>query len=439
MKTTRISLPLVALSAFLLPLVAFSQGPLTPPGAPAPTMKTLQQVEPRTPISSGSPDISQPGSYYLTTNITGFVRINTSGVTFDLMGFQILNGGVRVSNVVNGAVIRNGTIRNTSIGASVDGFTTGSVFSRNVVLENVQIIDSSFQGVRAGVGWTLRNVLVQGSSNSGIQGLSDVTLEHCTVRSNGLSTVGNGINLDARARVIDTVSDDNVNSGVVVGEGSIIRDVRVHGNGGNGVVVAIGVGALVERVVAVTNGARGIGVFSSRARILDSVAVANGSDGISATNDTVVTGCLATDNSGFGIVTGGDATVRSSTASRNGSGGFVLQLAGSITDCLADENGRATGDTNAHGFRVTGWVTLQDNVSVRNRGDGIRVTGSQCTIDGNMVRANQGSGINLPANNNVVIRNNVQLNTVTNINVSGGGVAPLVSVSAATHPFSNLQ
>lgn len=39
---------------------------------------------------------------------------------------------------------------------------------------------------------------------------------------------------------------------------------------------------------------------------------------------------------------------------------------------------------------------LQNNVSVRNQGNGIRVT-----IDGKMVCTNQGTGINLPVNNNV--------------------------------------
>src|SRR4051794_19502095 len=60
--------------------VLFAQGPLTPPGAPTPTMKSLDQVR-STGIAINAtntpPDasnlfvIANPGSYYLTGNLTG--------------------------------------------------------------------------------------------------------------------------------------------------------------------------------------------------------------------------------------------------------------------------------------------------------------------------------------------------------------------------------
>jgi hypothetical protein len=65
-----------------------AQGALTPPGAPAPTMKTLAQIEPRMPISSLTYIISAPGSYYLTTNLTCIggsangINISSSDVTW---------------------------------------------------------------------------------------------------------------------------------------------------------------------------------------------------------------------------------------------------------------------------------------------------------------------------------------------------------------------
>src|SRR5690242_16063675 len=82
---------------------AFGQGALTPPGVPAPMMKSLDQIEPRTPVdATHTPGnsfegfiISQPGSYYLTTNILGSsgkdgIEIATNNVSLDLNGFALL-------------------------------------------------------------------------------------------------------------------------------------------------------------------------------------------------------------------------------------------------------------------------------------------------------------------------------------------------------------
>jgi len=69
------------------------QGALTLPGTPAPSMKTLTQIEPRTPISSAPFTISQSGSYYLTGNLTvssgDAITFAANGVTLDLAGFSI--------------------------------------------------------------------------------------------------------------------------------------------------------------------------------------------------------------------------------------------------------------------------------------------------------------------------------------------------------------
>ena len=56
---------------------AFAQGSLTPPGLPAPTMKSADQIEPRTIVNAvNTPGdannlfiITNSGSYYLTTNL----------------------------------------------------------------------------------------------------------------------------------------------------------------------------------------------------------------------------------------------------------------------------------------------------------------------------------------------------------------------------------
>jgi hypothetical protein len=158
---------------------AFSQGALTPPGAPAPTMLTLNQIEPRTPVdathtgSGGSAEflISQPGSYYLSTNIVGVsgehgINISANNVTLDLNGFSLLG----VSSAGDGIYIHLGYTNVTVHNGIISGWGNDGIecYANNALLEDIIVSTNSYNGVYFGSGGVIRDCLVENNAANGI-------------------------------------------------------------------------------------------------------------------------------------------------------------------------------------------------------------------------------------------------------------------------------
>jgi hypothetical protein len=144
-------------------------------------MKTLSQIEARTPLSVAT-TISQSGSYYLTTNITvnsgNGITISADNVSLDLNGFTISSTapsatgyGIYLSDQ------RNITIINGSVAGGVvnnEGTFSGSGF------------DSGIYGLDAH-NVTISGVSIAGCLNYGIYLSEDTTVvDACTVRTVGL-------------------------------------------------------------------------------------------------------------------------------------------------------------------------------------------------------------------------------------------------------------
>ena len=165
---------------------AFAQGSLAPPGAPAPTMKTLAQIEPRMPISSVPSTISAPGSYYLTTNLIvssgTAINITTNGVALDLNGFSIKSTAASAAGygILLTGSLRNLTIQNGFIEGGVtnngSGFFGGPGFASGIYYSGGAPVNTRVSGVT-----------VAGCLNYGLYlgGGSSTVVEVCTVRTVG--------------------------------------------------------------------------------------------------------------------------------------------------------------------------------------------------------------------------------------------------------------
>ena len=180
-KTTVMLVALIDLAVFC-PLV--TAGDLQPPAAPSPTMKTLDEVEPRIPIpGSDTPvgpfNIVKSGSYYLTGDrnaSTAGINILADNVTTDMMGYSLIGSGsgtysgivMVMSNRFN-VEIHNGTVRNFGGGGIIDD---NSATGKNHRVIAVRAVSNGGSGIFL----TGQGHLVKGctASNNGFFAFGDV-------------------------------------------------------------------------------------------------------------------------------------------------------------------------------------------------------------------------------------------------------------------------
>jgi hypothetical protein len=174
------------LAVLVAPLcTALGQGSLTPVAPPAPTMKTLAQIEARTPISSAPFTISQSGSYYLTNDLAvssgDAITIAANNVALDLNGFTISSTaaaatgfGIVLSGGPKNLAIHNGFIQsgvtNTGGVYSGPGFFNGIAYNNGIPPVNVRVTNVGVTGCR------VSGILV---------GFDSTVVEFCTVRTTG--------------------------------------------------------------------------------------------------------------------------------------------------------------------------------------------------------------------------------------------------------------
>lgn len=321
---------LTAVALCTATLHAAAQGSLTPPpGAPAPVMKSLDQVEARTPLVAGQPGvsidsngtitISQPGSYYLTGNRTltaanaDGIDISSSDVMLDLNGFSLRHitgsGGDAVSIDGSNVSVRNGTIRGgTTVSGSTftyAGWASGISANPapNLVVENISVLGVRIHGIY---------LYFVGSR-----------IERCSTYSTGLTGLAaNSVSFSSARKA----GQNAILSTALQGDSGIITDCFGE-SVGNGVALQ-GANGLVENSV-------GIAVGNAIVARAATNCSGTSTSGYGIYTTATATNCVGSSTSGIGL----DADVATNCHGSSSSGAYGMDLAGTASFCRGTRSG----------------------------------------------------------------------------------------------------
>ncbi|HEY5912188.1 MAG TPA: right-handed parallel beta-helix repeat-containing protein [Verrucomicrobiae bacterium] len=291
-------------------------------------MKTLAQIEPRTPVgaettpggASSLYSITQPGAHYLTANVLGVtnrygIAIDADNVTLDLNGFALIGvtnsrAGIIIMNTSSNICVRNGAIQ----GWGGAGMYMGSGYG--CIYEGLRLSGNGAEGLRAGLVSVVKACTAIGNSGVGISASMGSVVTGCAMRNNA----GHGLLAS--------------NSGVLVSECNSLE------NGGDGFHGATS----VSYKHCFARGNDGHGFYADTgSSFLECQASVNGTNGIHARARSFVLHNDCSNNSAAGIAVDADAS-RIEANTVTGNTGPGIKVNGTV-NLIIQNSARGNGGT----------------------------------------------------------------------------------------------
>lgn len=396
-------------------------GPLNPPAGPiTSTGKTLSEVEARIAVNAtntpGDNDatpsvykITQPGSYYLTGNISlvnakNAIEITASGVTLDLNGFTIAGFGGHVGVVVTNSAVSRIVIRNGSVVNFLQGGIEADV--AGVEIDHISVETCGVLGIRTG--------------DHAI--ITDCSATDCHTNAIGILT---GIG----SVLTRCIASGNAHFGIIASHASTFSNCSAISNGDIGIYT--GVNCTLSNCLAFQNAVGGI-LTSNACTVSNCSAFSNGGNGIGTHDGSTVSNCSAYSNTGSGVVTNFSCTVFNCSTYSNDVVGIDAAYGTNVEGCVTQFN-------SLDGIRCTTSCTIRGNTCTddgANAGDG---AGIHALNDNNRIEGNNcidaDRGIDVDGAGNIIIKNTCSGNTV-NWTIVAGNSFLIVQANVTSSNFS---
>lgn len=334
--------------------------------------------DPRTPISSIPTTINQPGSYYLTQNLTNTVSngdgiiIDANHVTLDLNGFTLADTGIGDDGIVvlgdqDNIHIKNGVVR----GWRGDG--VNALNADNSIFENLHLENNGGDGLVGDFGVIIINCTSAGNGLDGLEGDDGTIIINSTAVGNG----DNGIQSSEGTMSIGNASSDNARDGFDLASGSLL----------------------------INNAARGNDTFGF------DIALSGQAQSNSASN-----------NLGNGFDISSASLIMGNTSKNNGTAG-------------------ETSNSYLHGYRTFANAYLINNVAEGNVQDGFRISSTDVFLDSNQGYNNGEYGLQVTSSGGLYIGNSAADNATGDfaIIVTSAYGQIIVGTASTDQPFANFD